>query len=146
MRPDGCRHVEVIDHREGTSWLVPRVLELVERWSPCCVVADPMACKSQIGALQAAGVEVLEPSARDAGAACAQFLEAVTDSRSLRHTGQPDLYAALAGAQSRTLGDAGWAWARRAASVDISPLVAVTLAAWGHQVKAPSAEVGVWVL
>jgi hypothetical protein len=30
----------------------------------------------------------------------------------------------------RPLGDA-WAWARRGVSVDISPLVAVTLAKWG---------------
>jgi hypothetical protein len=37
---------------------------------------------------------------------------------------------ALAGAQKRPLGDA-WAWARRGAGVDISPLVAATLAKWG---------------
>jgi hypothetical protein len=42
---------------------------------------------------------------------------------------QPELSAALAGATKRSLGDA-WAWSRRNSAVDISPLVAATLALW----------------
>jgi hypothetical protein len=45
-----------------------------------------------------------------------------------RHGGA--LTAALAGARTRRLGDQ-WAWDRVNAVVDISPLTAVTLAAWG---------------
>jgi hypothetical protein len=45
------------------------------------------------------------------------------------------LNAALAGARRRDLGDS-WAWARKGLSVDISPLVAVTLAGWGHVSRA----------
>lgn len=100
---------------------------------------------SLISELEFAGIEVLQPSARDAAQACGQFFQAVTDSQTLRHLGDPVLSKALAGAQSRPLSDA-WAWARKAASVDISPLVAVTLAAWGHGVKAPVSDAGVWVL
>jgi hypothetical protein len=57
--------------------------------------------------------------------------------RTLRYVPRPALDAAVAGARQRTLGDA-WAWSRRAVSVDISPLVAVTLAAWGHAPRAHS--------
>ena len=47
----------------------------------------------------------------------------------------PALDAAVAGAAKRSLGDS-WAWARRGLSVDISPLVAVSLARWGHATRA----------
>jgi hypothetical protein len=41
----------------------------------------------------------------------------------------------VAGAAKRPLGDS-WAWARRGLSVDISPLVAVSLARWGYATRA----------
>jgi hypothetical protein len=40
-----------------------------------------------------------------------------------------ELDSAVAGAVRRNVGDA-WAWGRRTSDIDISPLVAVTLAAW----------------
>src|SRR5262249_57985889 len=89
------------------------------------------------------GIEVLQPGPRDAAAACGQFFEAVTDSRLLRHRGEEVLAKALAGAVTRPLADA-WAWARRSAVTDISPLVAATLAAWGHGERAPVTDAGVW--
>ena len=62
--------------------------------------------------------------------------DAVTDSRSLRYVPRPALDAAVAGAAKRPLGD-GWAWARRRLSTDICPLVAVSLARWGHAGASP---------
>ena len=143
-RADGLLHVEVTDHREGTAWLVPRLTELVRKHDPCAVVIDPTSqAASAIDALEVAGVEVMKPAPREAAQACGQFFEAATDSRTLRHRGDPALMTALGGAQSRPLADA-WAWARRNAATDISPLVAVTLAAWGHALRAPLSEAGVW--
>jgi len=78
-------------------------------------------------------VEVVSPKAREVAAACGQFYDAVTE-QSLSHLDQAPLASALAGAQKRPLGDA-WAWARRIVSVDISPLVAATLAKWGLGVE-----------
>jgi hypothetical protein len=75
------------------------------------------------------GVEVVQPKARDVANACGQFYDAVTE-QTLSHLDQAPLATALAGAQKRPLGDA-WAWARRGVNVDISPLVAGTLAKWG---------------
>ena len=99
-----------------------------------------------MGALEAEGIPVTKPTARDAAAACGQFFQAVTDEGSLRHRGDAALSVALGGAQSRPLSDA-WAWARKATSVDISPLVAVTLAAWGFGVHGPaSGEPGIWLI
>jgi hypothetical protein len=44
--------------------------------------------------------------------------------------------AAIQGAVKRSLGDA-WAWSRKSSNVDISPLVASTLALWGAENKTP---------
>jgi len=117
----------------------------VAKHDPCAVVIDPTGQAGHLAAeVEAAGVEVLKPTPRDAAQACGQFFQAVTDSGDIRHRGDPPLVKALGGAQSRPLADA-WAWARRNAATDISPLVAVTLAAWGHALRAPVTDVGVWV-
>ncbi|MEU1736473.1 hypothetical protein [Streptosporangium sp. NPDC020145] len=143
-RADGLDHAEVVDHRPGTGWMVARMLELVERWRPCAVVVDGAGpAGSLIAPLEAAGVEVVKPSAREYAQACVSLYDAVVppanateDWRStLRHLDQAPLNAALAGATKRDLADL-WAWARRGASVDISPLVGITLARWGHATRA----------
>jgi len=131
LRADGRLHVEVVQHEAGTDWVPARVVELAKRWRPCAIVMDP---GSHAGALiepvEQAGVEVARPfTARDAAAACSQFYDACQQ-KDLRHMGQGPLTAALAGARTRRLGDQ-WAWDRVTAVVDISPLTAVTLAAWG---------------
>jgi hypothetical protein len=72
---------------------------------------------------------------RDAGQACGLLYDAVAQGR-LRHLGTPELAAALDGAVKRPLGDA-WAWSRKSSSVDISPLVAATLALWGLENAKP---------
>lgn len=150
----GLLHVEVVDHRPKTGWIVDRLVELHEKWAPCGLVVDPSgAAGNLITSLEKAGFTVVAPSApppaggralvkstfREMAQACGAFYRAVTDTRSLRHLDQPMLTVALAGAQKRPLGDA-WAWARQASNVDISPLVAVTLAAWGHANRAHLAD------
>ncbi|MFJ1964890.1 terminase [Streptomyces massasporeus] len=131
----GGTHVEVVDHRPGTGWILERARELHERWQPRCWVIDAAGpAGSLIADLEEAlGVEVVQTKGRDVAAACGQFYDAVTE-QTLSHLDQAPLAAALAGAQKRTLGDA-WAWARRIVSVDISPLVAATLAKWGLGVE-----------
>jgi phage terminase large subunit-like protein len=134
-RKDGRLHVEVVENNRGSEWVVPRLLALVAKWKPCAVVVDGAGpAGSLIAPLEAAGVEVLKPSARDAAQACGQFYDAAVQGQ-LRHMDQPALNTALAGAKRRDLGDA-WAWARKGASVDISPLVAATLAGFGYATRA----------
>ena len=131
LRPDGRLHVEVVDHQPGTDWVPARVAELARKWRPCAIVMDPAShAGALIEAVEQAGAEVVRPfGSRDAAQACGQFYDAVLQ-KDLRHRGQPMLTAALAGARTRRLGDQ-WAWDRVNAVVDIAPLTAVTLAAWG---------------
>jgi hypothetical protein len=135
LRPDGLGHAEVVDHRPGTSWVVGRLVELHEKWAPCAVVVDDTGpAGSLVAPLEAAGLEVLRPTTRARAAADGGFYDAVVE-RSLRYVPRPVLDAAVAGAATRPLGDA-WAWARKGLSTDITPLVAVSLARWGHATRA----------
>lgn len=130
-RADGLVHVEVIDHRPGTEWVAPRLLELQQRWWPEATVIDAGApAGSLIPDLKLAGVHLAEATLREYAQACGQFYDAVVDSGTVRHIGQPELDQAVAAAAQRPLSDA-WAWARKHAAGDISPLVAATLAYWG---------------
>jgi len=133
-RQDGRLVVEIPegDHRAGVSWIVPRLLELKKAHRPCAIVIDPRSpAGGLIAEAERAGIEVTKPGPTDVAQAFAQFYTAVDD-RSLVHLAQVDLAAALAGAARRSLGDGAFAWARKDAAVDISPLVAANLAQWGY--------------
>jgi hypothetical protein len=130
-RADGRMHLEVVDHRPGTGWVAARLAELKARWNPPVVACDATGpAGALLNDVTAAGVEVKTASTRDHQQACGAFYDDVMDDRS-RHTGEFDgeLRAALAGADRRPVGDA-WLWSRKSSTVDISPLVAVTLASW----------------
>ncbi|MEU0991942.1 terminase [Streptomyces sp. NPDC005953] len=142
----GGTHVEVVEHRPGTGWVVERAKQLHERWQPRCWVVDGggPAGSLIVDLAEALGVEIVQPRVREIAQACGQFYDAVAD-QSVSHHDPPPLASALAGAQKRPLGDA-WAWARRGVSVDISPLMAVTLARWGltAEVEEQKEEVEPW--
>ena len=134
QRPDGHMDVELIEHRAGTSWLPGRLAEIVRKHRPVATVIDGAAgppAGSLVDEIEGLRVEVTRPNVRELTEGCGRFFDAVMDSQSLRHNGHPDLDAAVAGATKRDLGD-GWAWSRKATDVDISPLVAATLAVWAH--------------
>ena len=56
------------------------------------------------------------------------FMDEVTE-ETLRHLGIGELLDAIRGAKLRNVGDAHL-WSRRNATVDVSPLVAASLAVW----------------
>lgn len=126
-RDDGLVHVEVVDHRPGTSWVGDRLIDLAERWGRQPVTIDPGSpAGSLVVTVRERGIEVREVSARQVVQATGQFYDLVM-SGGLRHIGQAPLTAALDGATRRPLGES-WTWNRRAQSVDICPLMAATLA------------------
>jgi hypothetical protein len=133
----GGVHVEitgndvVYDHRPGTGWVVERAVELQQRWGGKVAVAKGSPAWSLKEDLEAAKVDLLPISTEEHSQACGDLYDAVNEAR-LRHVGQVELDAAVAGADRRYYGDA-WLWSRRTSSVDISPLVAVTLAHWVAQ-------------
>jgi hypothetical protein len=129
-RADGLSHVQVVDHRAGTAWVPARLAELTQHHASLAVRCDlrgPAA--SLLGEVQNAGVTVETMNANEFAQGCGLFFDAV-DEETVRHTGNPGLLAAVRGAGCRPLGDA-WAWSRKSSTVDISPLVACTLALWG---------------
>lgn len=134
-REDERTHVEVVEYRPGTGWIPQRMAELASRWSPRSVVIDgggPAA--SLIPALEELDIPLDVSGARDMANACGMFYDAALADQ-LRHVHQAPLTEALLAAQKRPLGDA-WAWSRKGSTVDISPLVAATLAVWGHSTHA----------
>lgn len=125
---DGKTHIEIVDRREGTDWVIPRLEELQRKWKPEALVYDAASQMGDVAASaprfkrQLAGLD-----ARTYMQACGAFFDQIM-SDEIRHTGQVELDAAVeACRRSKGNGDL-WRWSRADTSKDISPLVAVTLA------------------
>jgi hypothetical protein len=140
--PDGHLHVETVDRNRGTGWLVGRLEQVLGRHAGEAnprVVLDPSSpAGSLITSFEEVGIRVDQVTAREYAQACGGFFDAV-DNRELRHLNTPELLAAVRGAVKRPLGEA-WAWDRKNTHVDISPLVAATLALREARINARSAE------
>jgi len=129
---------ELVDYREAIGWLVPRAVDLSGRWSaPRWVVDSTGPAASLIPEMERAGLKVEPASAKDLVAACGQFYDGVIENR-IRIRRHVRLDEAAAGAAKRAVGDA-WAWTRKSAAADVSPLVAATLALWAaHETSTES--------
>lgn len=129
--------VVVTDHQPGTDWIAASLLELTGA-HPGPVYLDPRGPAAAVLVdLGAAGIDPSLVSSAEHAQACGGLLAAVLSGKVI-HAHQPALDAAVSGASRRSYGDA-WAWSRRATSVDISPLVAVTIARWGALTVTPTA-------
>jgi hypothetical protein len=144
QRADGSWHVELDETRHGVGWLAAYVARRCERNDIRAVVIDGASpAASIIDDLRQRKVKVTSTGARDMAGACGTFYDGVMEGW-LRHIDQPQVNSALSVARKRSLGDA-WAWNRKSAVSDITPLVACTLALWGAQsstVKTPRRRAG----
>lgn len=138
-RPDGLWHVEIDDHRGSVEWVTSWVKSRAEKNQLHAVVLDELSglVEKRKGRNYLAGTDVVVTLAasegRDMAIACGKFFDSVMEADpKLRHTDQPQLNVALSMARKRPLG-AGWAWNRKDATSDITPIVATTLALWGAQ-------------
>lgn len=130
-RIDGLAHVEVVEHLPGTEWVLARGVELWARWKVPIWIELSSPAASFVGPLEAKGVEVkTQPRG---GGAPALLVDAITNG-TVRHLGQSSLTSALIGARRRVIGDT-WSWSRASSTVDISPLVAGSLAHYGAMVE-----------
>jgi hypothetical protein len=118
--------VEVVAHLAGVHWILDRVEEVAGRWGGVVAIHEAGPAGSFIAELEQRNVKVERVGEREFTQACGMFFDAVTDG-SVRVRRHPALTAAANGARKKLTGDA-WKWARRDATVDVSPLVAVTLA------------------
>lgn len=128
-RADGKLHVEIVEHRPGTGWIAARLAELVAAHAGGKPAFDQYGPAASLAPqLVELGVATTPTTSSEMAQACGAFFDRV-EQGALRHLGTAELAGAVAGAAVRPLGDA-WAWARKRSSIDITPLVAVTLAAW----------------
>lgn len=135
-RADGLFHVEVIERRRGTGWVVERLHQLRKKWQTSAIVVNGVGpAASLIPELQEEHVELVEVTAREMAEACGFFYDAVEQDK-VRHLGTGEMTAAIRGAVKRDLGDA-WAWSWKHSAVDIGPLEGCTLALWAAA-KRPS--------
>lgn len=157
---DDLTHVEITsgidelginryDHKPGIQWVVPTIIDMWHAINPPCVIIDKRGPEMTfIHELEKAGVKVISPTAAEYAQACGDFYSAViprtNEMRTLAHIGQAPLDTALAGADKRDLADT-WAWSRKSSVVDISPLVAATLAAWGYKTHGQSKTSAPWI-
>lgn len=144
QRSDGRWHVEVGEQKAGADWVASWVAKflaanpnvralIVDVGSPAAAIVDDLA---------AAGVRYTTLTVKEVGVACDKFVEGVK-SGDVVHTEQVQLAAAVDGARKRALGSTGmWAWNRRSPSLDITPLVACTMALWGAQTTSPVRKPG----
>ena len=132
---DGRPFVEVTgrgdqsDHRPGMDWVIPRAVELSKVWPDFAVtIASSSAAMALKPGLEERGVIVNVATGGEVAAACGG-LYADAAARTLRHSGQPELSAAVASARrDNDDGEGAWKWHRRKSGGDITPLYAVTLA------------------
>ena len=132
LRADERWHVELIEHRVGSSWVVERVVQVVLGHDFGPVVIDGASpALALVEPLRAKGVVVTVTGPRDMGQACGSFYQQVFED-GLRHLGQPQTASSIDVSRKRALGMEGlWAWGRAASSAEISPTVVMTLALWG---------------
>lgn len=142
-------HVEIGENRQGTGWVVARLLELQQEHAPTAIVCNPHGPAGGLLAdCETAGVKVGIPNglAADGGLkyrqvtsadyaqACAAAYDAIVEHR-WRHLGQGELDKAVGKAEKRQTGST-WVFDQRG-GIDISPLRAVTLAAWASSLPVP---------
>ena len=135
--PRGCS-------KEGTDWVIPRLLELRRKWRPAAIAMPRNGAGSGlISKAEQVGLEILVASSGDEAAAFSQFVTGVRDMK-IAHLGRdlaPSLWQAVATAETRDVGDGGRSWSRRESGDDITPVTTVTLAYWALGKKRHSYDI-----
>jgi hypothetical protein len=131
--------VELDEQKRSVEWVSAWVKARAEKNRLHAVVVDEMTglVEERKGRNYLVGTDVVVTLAaaegRDMAIACGQFFDGVMEPvPKLRHTDQPQLNVALSVARKRPLAGA-WAWNRKDAESDITPIVSATLALWGAQ-------------
>jgi hypothetical protein len=137
QRADGRWHVELDEERKGVDWAIPWVVARAGKNRLHSVVVDEMSglVEKRRDRHYLIGTDIVVTLAaaegRDMAIACSKFYDGIY-SGSVFHTNQPQVNVALSVASKRPL-QGSWAWNRKDATSNISPLVAETLALWGAQ-------------
>ena len=134
---DGTAHIELrrfeSTQSKGTQWAVDYITEHWPRTASVVIDAQSPA-NALITELKARHVKVITTNAGDMGRACGMLLDMLNAGK-LTHLPDdkaPALATAVANAITRSIGQSGaFGWNKMGGDIDISPLVAVTLALYG---------------
>ncbi|WP_064075903.1 hypothetical protein [Prescottella equi] len=133
-RPDGLPYVELVARDQGMSWVPEAAARIFFEWDALAVVVDGAGpAGALISAFKELEIEPYVTGPREMAQACGAFFAEVA-AQQLRHNGEPELASAVSASRKRAIGES-WAWARRDATADITPLVACTLALHGYSRK-----------
>jgi hypothetical protein len=171
VREDGMGHGELVAFRPGMDWVPGVLLRLRKKYNPVAIGLDAVtgspANTLLENILKAFDPEDPEnvlrtpedpekpepgqlwiPSLYEVVACSGQLVVDIRQGR-LEHPDQVPLNVAVSGARTRPLGDA-WAFARKSASVNISPFVALNLARGAYFARVDKilvdADPGAWFL
>lgn len=139
LRPDGLWHVELDEHRRGADWVAGWVQQRASANRLHAVVIDELAglTEKRRGRHYLKDTNIVVTLAasdgRDMAMACATYFDAVMAAK-VRHTNQPQVNVSLSQAGKRLIANGvGWAWNKKSAEADITPVTSQTLALWGAQ-------------
>lgn len=139
----GKNQIEVIKRFRSTNGVISTLEELVKLHGRRTeIIVDGVgSAASLIPELERLKLNVVVVTSGELARGCGMFFDGIMGvdpveeggpavPPTLNHIGDPALNAAVQGAIKRPLGDR-WAWDRKNSTVDITPLVAVTLALYG---------------
>lgn len=131
---DASAHVEEVwagvDDAACVDWVAKRAGRRI-----ALIIDGQSPANKMIPALKARGCKVLTGSAADMSKGCGQ-VKADVEAGRLTHADQESVNDAREGARKRAIGTAGgWGYDRSDSSVNIAPLVAVTLARYAASTK-----------
>lgn len=135
-REDGRLHVAWLERRKGTAWVVDEGVKLYEQSKIPLRIHKSGPEGSFIVPLRERGVDVVEVSSAEVASATGQFIDAC-NAGNLRHLGQASLDIALKGAVLRTSSDGAALWSQRNSQVEITALMACTVAVGGVPAEKP---------
>jgi len=142
QRADGKWHVELDEERGSVDWAIPWVVERASKNTLHAVVVDELSglAEKRGERWYLIGTKIVVTLAgsegRDMAVACGWYYDGIYEG-TVFHTDQPQVNASLAVATKRQL-QGRWAWNRRDATSNISPVVAETLALWGAKQDRPN--------
>jgi hypothetical protein len=129
---DGAPVLEVVEYAPGTEWAARRLAALYRKHRARIAADNQGPVLTVVDEARRLKVPIVQPSVPEYAAACQTILDKI-ERTELAHRGGKALDAAIAGAVKRPIGDGGWGWARRSATVDVCPFIAGTLALWAHE-------------
>ena len=137
-RADDNFHVELVERKAGTDWVVPLIVDLVKVNEIKAVVLDAFdPAMVFVEPLKKRGVRALVTRTNEYFTACGVFSDLLFEGR-MKHIGQEQMRAAFT-VTSKRYSNARWAW-KQATNEDITAVQAATVALHGalqEKVKAP---------